>query len=201
MSIHPIIQKWSELTLGIATATAYGSFQDGTYKTTNLLFFTISPPSSHKVECYVKSCNNKKVLKRIPYNKLSLNNQKIFLNRYFDKVYKPYVMSYIYVYELNNSNNLHVHGLICDLDIRSTYDLACFRDTINKHHVTLSICQNPKLFKILNNIVYVEDYDHVQKYISKDLDDSIRHFGYMEKSLFNDDDGDSSITTPTIYYQ
>lgn len=195
--IHEVIQKWTELTLGTITSTVTGK----NYKSSHLIFFTVSPSSSFKVECLIKT-QDKRVKKRISYDKLSLVNQKIFLNRYFDKVYKPIIESYIYIYELNKSGNLHIHGLICDPEIRgSEYDLLCFRDSINKHYITLSMVKNPKLFKILNNIVYVEDIEHVKKYLSKDLNDSIKHFGYMSKELFKDAEDDDTITNPTIYFQ
>lgn len=169
--IHKLVTSFvAELTLGTTTPPIDG----------NIIFFTISPPANMKIDCYVIDVKtNKRVSKRIPFKKLTMRNQIKVLNRYFNQVYKPHCDKYFYVYEINNNNNIHVHGLIVSSDVKTQYDLLCFRDTVNKHHVTLSHVDNPKLFKVFNNIVYCNDLNHVCEYISKDLDQSLPQFGYM----------------------
>lgn len=177
-----------------------------------ILFFTISPPANMKVDCHVITRNKRKSCK-VLYSKLSLQNQKIWLHKYFNLVYRAHVDKYIFVHEINESNNLHIHGIIYEQDIRNDYDLRCFRDSINKHWRTLEIIQNPKLFQRFNHIVFVTDLIHVQQYLSKELRQSKYHFGYVThvdtdnpniprmytRSFFKDQDN-SQMVIPQINY-
>lgn len=169
--IHRVVQDYiGVLTLGTNTPPING----------NAIFFTISPPANMKVDCYIIDVKTRtRVSKKIPYYKLTMRNQTKVIDRYFAQVYKPHCDSYIYVYEVNQSNNIHVHGLIMAENVLSKYDLLCFRDTINKHHATLAHVKNPKLYQHFNDIVYCNDLNHVCEYISKDLEDSMPQFGYM----------------------
>lgn len=177
--IHPDISEWvkAELPLGTTLPPSCG----------RPMFFTISPPSNMKVECVVVSSKGKRKSCKSLFNKLSLQNQKVWIHRYFNLVYRPHLEKYFFIHEINESNNLHIHGILYDHDIKTEYDLRCFRDTINKHWRTLEIINNPKLFQRFNHIVFVEDIEHVQQYLSKDLYQSKHHFGYMHHLTYNVD--------------
>lgn len=186
--IHQVIESWRNGILGTLTPPLKGS------NLKNVVFFTISPPTNTKVDAYIIH-NGKRKFAKIPYDRLSLKNQQAFINRYFNVAYKPYIDKYIYIYEINKAGNLHAHGLIYDKEIKSEYDLRCLRDTINKHPRTLLMVKNPKLFNILNCVVYADNLNETMNYISKDLDQSIKHFGYM-----SDSQDDTIIDGPEVYF-
>lgn len=194
--IHDSLLKWRNSLLGSLRQNSGG--KGNMSPIDKLIFFTISPPAHAKVECLVSKDKKNKTVK-IPYERLSLHNQKAFIDKYFQNVYSPHIQDYYYCYEINSNNNLHVHGFIYDPFIQSEYDMACFRDTINKHHQTLKYMKNVKLFKYFNCIVYCDEdgltLNERSEYITKDLDDSIKHFGYTTDS---NNDG-SDITIPTLF--
>lgn len=197
--VHPRIEKWilsitRSCSLGTTPPPFIGPSLDG-----NLLFITISPPSGYKVECSVTGLRTgKRAVRKIPYERLSHRNQQHWLKRYFMRVYAGHLDSYIGVFELNKSSVLHLHLLAIASDVKSEYDLLCFRDTINKNPYSLVVVNKPKLFSIFNNIVYVTPSLQVTcEYLSKDLHKSFPHFGVLSP----EDDSLSNIPNVDLLFE
>ena len=105
---------------------------------------------------------------------------------------------YIIVTELNHSSNVHLHILLWDDDLKTTYDLAFLRDHVRQHLETIKYCKNIKLVPRFHHIFFPDDVKERAEYISKDLKESTKYFPILISdclyNIYNTIDDDSEDT-------
>lgn len=134
--------------------------------------FTVSPNSKLRLTVLRE---NKKYQYR--YDMCNHKEQYDYLNEYMKRVYLPNldVSSRIeWCYELNESNNMHIHGMIIDKTIQDDYDLQAFRKNIMSHPMTVNnmVKKARRLTDWMNNICYIdtiEGYYEYKNYMNKQM--------------------------------
>jgi len=141
-----------------------------------VVFFTISPnPKLGYVQNYVD--RKVKTKRSITYDNLTHPEQHAYLTAYLREVYAKHMSGtdwMYYIFETNESNNLHIHGFMfldgpCD-----DYELKAMRKTIYCEPMTqLNINKKAKKsIDYMNNIVYLEKdrIDEKVEYLFKEDD-------------------------------
>lgn len=121
-----------------------------------VIFFTVSPNPNLGCD---KTVGKKKI--KHTYMNMTHKEQHEYLECYMQTVYVPYLDPedwMFYIYELNESNNLHVHGLMFINLARNPYDLKSIQKTIFAERMTQANIAKKSIKKIdyMNNIVYLD---------------------------------------------
>lgn len=148
------------------------------------LFVTISPnpnvKHSHVTTKVVKG-RTKRCIIRIPYDKLSQSEQYDYCLQYFREIYLQYfedqLESYEFVgtWEINKSNNVHLHIVLYQNEFKTVYDLALLRRYVSNRMETLRNMSSIKKPDYMNSICFVND-DFDIRYFDKDHDQKIKYF-------------------------
>lgn len=135
----------------------------------HVVFITISPNPSKK---YSILRGSKKI--KIQYNNMTHDEQHRYLHEYISAVYVS-IFEYkdwmYYVYEINEDNNLHVHGILYSESIQTEYDLKCLQKTVYSHQLTVYNRATGSKRDYMNNIVYYDNkHKDLIEYLSKQKD-------------------------------
>jgi len=144
------------------------------------VFFTISPwaKGRHNVErTKEKMVGGKRkmvtVKARPTYECMSTEEQFEYLERYVREVYISLLDPedvLMYVYEMNSSNLLHVHGLLCSHDLQDDVAMKFFQHTVKCDPMTQANMPPKSNRDYCNNIVFCDSLEKTFKYLSKDQD-------------------------------
>lgn len=140
-----------------------------------VVYITIDPntESKHSVKRVVKGKN---VTIKVAYKFMTHEEQYNYLNEYISEVYIKLMehTDWIYwIYELTESGNMHIHGLLYSKSIQDDYDLQALRKTAYSHPYTIYNMsrKGAKRIDYMNEIVYWnQDIEHIKKYFTKDMD-------------------------------
>lgn len=146
--------------LGIPTAPPFG--------------FTVAIPTGHLIaeHLFSRSVDNKSTKRH--YQELNPSQQISWLMKeYVPRVVAPYVDRALIVCELTKSDNIHLHMICWDPSVRTDWDMAWLRKTVNNTVLCRSILKGKyDHARILNCIHFLsEDKGGIKQwteYLSKD---------------------------------
>lgn len=132
-----------------------------------LIFFTVSPSIKKKIKVERITTGYKKKTYNLCYGIINHKEQIGYIDNYMKYVYliplRDIEFKMVYIYELNEQNNIHIHGLIYSKELQTEYDLNNFRRMVSSHPFTIQnmvINKQKRFIDWMNNIVY---YDETKK--------------------------------------
>lgn len=134
------------------------------------VFITISP-SAKKTHQAKRLIGKKWKTVKTAYMAMTHQEQWQYLNAYMENVYIRLMEHgdwFYYVYEINESNNLHIHGILFSYSIQDEYSLKALQKTVYSHPMTLYNMDKKNRRDYMNEIVYFNgDINHIIKYFGK----------------------------------